>query len=277
MTRPAAALALVSALVTAAIAQRPSPERAPDGDLPAWAAGRAGARQDNDFEGRRPLPTFQAELLVAAGRFDHDTDASGLDGDAGAALARLRLEGFGGSGFGGGLELEGIGSDDDLFADAGFPDTEAAVGELFVYAGYRLHAPRFRMPMRLGLYGRSYTIDQSALSELELFTVGIKFALQPELSLVENDRVRFSAYASFAFGGGAGEFETEPATNTWDTSSATFGLDLGLRLQARAATIALAYVFRHEAVDESELAAGSVVRAMDAQFQGFGVAIGLSF
>jgi hypothetical protein len=134
------------------------------------------------------------------------------------------------------------------------------------------------MPLRFGLFGRQYLLEESATgADLDTTSFGIEVATDPDVALVTTSDTRFSVFAGVAFGVGASEVETNLASNTWDTSVATFGLDAGLRLRVGVVTLALAYLRRAEAIDESDVEAGTFVRAVDTDFDGLAFTLGFVF
>src|SRR5687767_14766424 len=89
-----------------------------------------------------PRPRFRIAAAIAGGNFDFETDdpdPSGptLEGDTDAGMFRLSFEATTARGIGGGVRLESVASDDDLFVDAGFNATEAGNGTLFAHFTYR--------------------------------------------------------------------------------------------------------------------------------------------
>ncbi len=223
-------------------------------------------------------PSFTLELTLGAGDFEHDTSGTPLDGETDAGLLRGRFEGFGESGFGGGVEIEAIKSDDDLFTNAGFGESEASSLEIFGYGAYRVHSGNFLMPIRFGVFGREYQIEQQTPSgEVEVTSLGIKLAAEPDIAFVATENVRFGVFANVALGIGISEVETNLSSTKWDTSTTTFGFDAGLRLRLSIATLSLAYIHREEAIDESDVEGGTRIPAFDTDFDGVALTLGFNF
>lgn len=227
---------------------------------------------------RKQLPPFLIDLTLASGSFDHDTDGSNLDGDTTAGLLRLRFEGYGESRFGGGVEVEVIGSDDDLFVDNGFGESEARAVEVFGYGAYRFESRRFAMPLRFGLFGRRYETEFANPSgEIETTSFGIKVAAEPEIAFVMTEKVRFGAYGNLALGFGVSEIQVSGTSTEWDSNNATLGLELGLRLRVGITAMSLAYLHRTEAIDDSDPEGGVFIRGVDTNFDGVAFTFGFTF
>jgi hypothetical protein len=93
---------------------------------------------------------FDVSLGLAGGSFEHRTEASSRDDRTSGALLLLRAEATTAGGFGGGLRLESLQTDDDLFAGTGSNEVEANQGTLFAHLTYRLQEGSFAMPIRIG-------------------------------------------------------------------------------------------------------------------------------
>src|SRR5262245_47938196 len=82
-----------------------------------------------------PRHHVYADFALGAGDYEHDTSGDGgfASGETDGGYLRVRGEYFFDLGLGTGISIEGIGSDDDLFADAGSPDVEGSSGVMFLY------------------------------------------------------------------------------------------------------------------------------------------------
>jgi hypothetical protein len=223
-------------------------------------------------------PRFRAALGFAGGELDHRTDGSPLDGDADAGLFRLQFEGTTPRGIGGGIRFEAIQSDDDLFRDAGFVDTEASWSSLFAHFTYRLEARRFTMPMRIGLILNGYTLEEeNSDDEIVYGSIGPYFELAPEIRLVGRRSFGWSLYGEVGLGAAVTGIEIEDDRNDYISDTAFFGVELGTRLHLGRFEVGAAYVGRWQSMDESDEEDGLVVFGYDADFQGLMVTFGAVF
>jgi hypothetical protein len=228
-------------------------------------------------------PVFSALLSFGGGGYEHDTDGVGLDGDTGGGFFRLLVEGNSHAGFGGGLVIEGFGSEDDLFDDVpGAEPTEGAWGEVSPYFLYRVTGgDNFRMPVRAGVYFQSLGIEgQTSGDEIDWDTVGLRFAVEPEFVLARGDNVEFSLGGEVVLGFGGTEIQAtvgNAATADFDASAGTFGLEVGPRLRVSAFAAALSLLHRQIRVDDSDRQNGIVFPGVDASFTGLVLTLGVRF
>src|SRR5690349_15362937 len=156
-------IALGSLLVFAACAAHPQePSRLPPAPVqqPQVQAQQPAGREI------QPLPPRAADALDFAldvsfggGSFRHRTSNSPLDGDSNAAWVRLRFEIVTNDDIGGGLALEGLSAERDLFASSGDDDVDTGGSDLFVFFG--MHPGRggsLEVPVRVGVFGNRYSV-----------------------------------------------------------------------------------------------------------------------
>jgi hypothetical protein len=214
-------------------------------------------------------PRFRIGLGLAGGSFDFETEAPNPNGDADAAMLRLSFEATSARGIGGGVRLESLGTDDDLFADAGFPDTQAGLGNLFAHFTYRLESHRFAMPMRAGLMLNGLTIeDDAAGTEDEFASFGPYVEVAPEIVLARSGRTQFSLFGEVGFGFGATAIELDGDSRDYESVTGFAGLELGARLLMGPIELGLSYVGRWQSTDESDPEGGLVVPEYDIDFNG---------
>lgn len=223
-----------------------------------------------------PGPRFRVGLGLGAGNFDYETDGSNLAGDTDAGFFRLHFEGTSRSGIGGGIRLESIASDDDLFVDAGFPASEATMGTVFGHFTYRLQHDRFVMPMRAGLLFNGLTLEEQATSnEVTFGSIGPYFEVAPELILTRSDRVQWSLFAEVGIGAGITAIDIDGDPTDYDSTTGFYGFEFGTRVLVGPVELGLSYVGRWQSMDDSDVENGVFVLGNDVDFQGvvFGVSV----
>ncbi|MBL8734775.1 MAG: hypothetical protein JNN13_20530 [Planctomycetes bacterium] len=214
-------------------------------------------------------PRFRIGLAFGGGTFDYETDGSLLDGDTSGGLFRLEFEGHGESGLGGGLRLEGVASDDDLFTNAGFTPREARESSLFGFFSWRHTQHRFAMPVRLGLLFDGLVLEDKPTGEETTFdSVGPYFEIEPQVTLSHGDGVDWSLYGQLGFGAGFSTTEIEGDPREFESSTGFFGLEFGTRLQIASVELGLAYVGRFRSYEESDIEGGDFIFANDSSFSG---------
>ncbi len=248
-----AALVAVLLLVPSLVAQEQQP-----------AGRQPGGRE-------REEPRFRIGMGLAGGRFEFDTERSLLDGDADAGMFRLQFEGVGRRGIGGGIRFESVGTDDDLFTNAGFAPTEAWNGTVFGHFTYRFEQHRFVMPMRAGLMSNIVVLDEQGFGpsdDVGYWSFGPYFEVAPEVILTRSRRTRWSLYAEFGFGFGGTYIDVDNDPREYESATFFSGIEAGTRLTLGVAELGIAYVGRWQTMDESDPEAGLVALGYDADFQG---------
>lgn len=229
------------------------------------AASFAGTLAAQD----RPEPRFHVGLGLAAGSFDFKTDGSGLDGDADAGMFRLSFEATTAKGIGGGLRLESVGTDDDLFTGTGFAPSEAANGTLFGHFTYRVEAHRFAMPLRVGLLLNGLTLTENATDdEVTYASIGPYFEVAPEVVLVRGGKTQWSVFGEVGVGVAGTAIDVEGDSRDFESTTSFASLELGTRVLIGPIELGLSYVGRWQSMDESDPEGGTVVLGYDAEFQG---------
>lgn len=214
-------------------------------------------------------PRFRVGLGLAGGRFDFETDGSGLDDRTDAGMFRLHFEGTSGRGIGGGVRLESIASDDDLFADTAFEPSEAANGTLFGHFTYRVASHRFAMPLRVGLLLNGLTLTENATdAEVTYASIGPYFEIAPEVVIARSGSTWWSLFGEVGVGVGGTAIDIEGDSRDWESATSFAGLELGTRLQLGPIELGLSYVGRWQSMDESDPEGNEVVLGYDADFQG---------
>ncbi len=217
----------------------------------------------------RESPRFRVGLGLSGGQFDFDSDDSPLRGDTDAGLLRLQFEGTSRRGIGGGVRLEGIASDDDLFVDQGFTASEASNSTLFGHFTWRLEEHRFAMPIRLGLLLNGFELQEvQSGAETTYSSFGPYFEIAPELTLTRSGKTNWSIYGEFGFGAAATAVDLSGDNRDYETSSGFAGVEIGTRLTFSKVEFGLAYVGRWQSADESDPEGGFVAPGYDTDYQG---------
>lgn len=220
---------------------------------------------------------FDASVGLAGGTFEHRTEASSRDDRTSAALLLLRAEATTAGGFGGGLRLESLASDDDLFEGTGANEVEAEQGTLFAHLTYRLHEGRFQMPIRLGFLLDDYQLaDQVTDLELEHLSAGGYFELAPSFDVLANDSLRWSLFAVAGAGVAATTIDPEGDDEDYDASTVRYGLEVGTRVAFGRFDVGLSGIGRWQAMDESDPENGNTIDGYRTEFLGAMLSFGVT-
>jgi hypothetical protein len=219
------------------------------------------------------------DFALGAGEFEHSTVGSGtLSDSTSAGYFRLGCELMTANQWGGGLRLEGTGSDDDLFESAGALAQEATDASLFAHFTGRFGGDGVRLPLRVGLFVRNYGIEeQSTGVEVSWFSIGPYLELEPDVPLIHGEEVRLSLRGRLGLGFGATVVETEPATEDYDSAMIAADLGVGVNLEFEHWELGIGYLFRSFDVAESDAVAGTVIREIDVEFQGLVASFAVRF
>jgi len=213
-------------------------------------------------------------IYAALGRGDleHDIQSS-LRDETGAGQFRTGFEYWGKKRLGGGVRMELLRSQGDLFGDSRATDFE-----LFVHGVGILGDSRAEVPLRLGLALRQYELEDNATGEsLKWSSFGPRVEVEPDIALIRNDRVRWSIYGRLSTFAGLTVIETDPASDEWNSS--VFGLDAGIgtRLQFAKYLVDVGYLYRSHDAAESDVMNFTVIRAFDAEYSGLLISFGVVF
>ncbi len=236
--------------------------------------------QEDSGASKEFLPRLQVWTDVGVGKLKHRTSGSNLDGEDNAVLLDVGVEGFSETGFGGGVRLGFLGSDEGLFDDVGVEDVMAAGIDMYLHISQRWSGERFAMPLRLGLLINSYGLEQETslgTESIQFDSFGFRTELEPEFLLSDWDSPSLTAGARFSLGSGWTECSTDPGTVEADSTSLFYGIDLGLRLRAGMGTFHLGWAWRGQSMDDSDVESGVFYRGFDADFSGFIIGGGIQF
>jgi len=250
---------------------------------PSELAPPRAAAQTAPAKAPRP-PRLFADMTLAGGTYEHDTRSDGgtLSGDTDGGFARLRAEFIFDQGIGGGFAFEGSSSDDDLFGDNGGIDIQGRTGDAFLFFVAQPSTDEsFRMPMRIGPYFHTTTLDDDLTSlKTNWNAVGLRLEIEPEVWLVRRDRFSFGLYGgasggvhatSVALKGGGGK-------TTFDGDGATLGAEAGVQaLWGRHVSTRFGYLYRVGREDESESKNGLRVSGATTSFSGLMLSVGVRF
>jgi hypothetical protein len=226
----------------------------------------------------REDPRFRIALGLSGGRFEFDSDGSALADRTSAGLFRLQFEGTSRAGIGGGVRLESIASDDDLFAGSAFATSEATNSTLFGHFTWRIEEHRFAMPLRIGLLANGLVLTENTSdAESTYSSIGPYFEIAPEVTLARSGRTAWSLYGEFGFGAAATIAEFDGDNRDYESSTGYAGVELGTRLTLGKIELGLAYVGRWQSMDESDPEGGNVAFGYDSEYQGALFTFGIVF
>lgn len=232
----------------------------------------------------RDPANFYFDVAVGGGTYKHETSGDGglASGDTDGGFAALRFEGISNSGIGGGIALEGTGSDDDLMIDAGTPNVDGSTGDVFAYfVGDPINSDRFRLPLRVGPYFHRLELnDDTTPGTIDWDGVGLRLEAGPEVWLLRRNAFSLGLTGSVSIGAHVTSIDAEVAglSDTFDGDGLTFGAGLGIAaLFANHVTTQLGYVYRMTRESESDPSNGVFVREATQSFSGVVLQIGGRF
>ncbi len=218
-------------------------------------------------------------LSLASGTFEHRTADSDLDDRTRAALFRLAGEYVGSAGFGGGLRLESMVSDDDLFeGKAGANPVEASDGTVYVHGTYRFASGPLDLPVRLGVTIGDYRLtDQVTDRETDYQSAGVYFEAAPEWTVLANESLRWSVFAEAGVGIAATNIDPEGDARDYDATTARYGFEVGTRVTFGRYEVALSGIGRWQHMGESDDNGGFAIAGYDSEFVGISASFGVTF
>ncbi len=224
-------------------------------------------------------PFVQITLGYAPGSYHHETSGTNLDDTTSAGLVRFAVEGVSPIGVGGGLALEFGGTDDDLFENVGAVDGQVATSDVFLHFTFRVAAPQFRMPIRVGPYLHTLRLEDNSPDELTWASFGARVQIEPEVLLVRTPNGELGLFAELGVGahGTAIELDSPSGDEDYDSDGISAGANIGVRGRWTGFTISLSYIWRHFAVDDSDIENFTFVREIDTRQDGLLLEMGFSF
>jgi hypothetical protein len=242
--------------------------------VPKTASRESSSRQAN----------FYADLAVGGGTYKHDTagDGGSASGETDGGFAALRLEGVSNRGIGGGLAIEGTGSDDKLLENVGSPDAKGSTGDLFAYfVGDPVRSDEFRLPLRIGPYVHRLEVkEDSTSSKIDWNGVGLRLEAAPEWWLLRRDTFSLGLAGSVSIGVHATRIDADlpGLSDSFNGDGATFGAGLGVAAMfVNHVTTQLGYVYRVTHESESDPSNGFVINEATQSFRGVVLQLGVRF
>lgn len=220
------------------------------------------------------------DLEVGGGNLKHNTHGvPSLQDSTDAGYFRLGGELIGHNNVGGGIRLEGVGSNDDLFIDSGGPRSQATDGELFFHGTGLFEDRGFEMPVRFGLFLRGYELeDQTNGDRLSYDSVGVRLEVAPDLLIAGGDSVRWSIDGMLAVEFGSTVVSDDPSI-IGDAHAHMHGFDAGIgtKLRVKPFEFGVGWLYRRMDVGESDVVGGNFYRAIDTEFSGLVLSMAVRF
>ncbi|MFO1078533.1 MAG: hypothetical protein U1E73_12490 [Planctomycetota bacterium] len=215
------------------------------------------------------FPRFAADLGFGLGEMRHNTSGTNQDDDTGAAMFRLRFEGYSRQGFGGGVRIEGNASRSDLFENTTFDEQRANTGSLFAHFTYRADARGFAMPVRIGFLLQDYGLeDQVTDDRLDAVTIGPQFEIAPEFYFARRRDFAVSLVTTLTIGAGPTWVHSDLTDDDYASSTVFYGFEIGPRVHVGMVDFAVSYLFRGHSMDDSDTENSTFVRGYDSSFSG---------
>jgi hypothetical protein len=218
------------------------------------------------------VPHSMARAYFAPGKAE--VDSSSTDGDTDALGAGAAFEGVGDM-IGGGIKLDFYLSDDDLIPAGPGVETTAFGASVFPHVTFRPGADKFRVPIRVGpeFILHAVKVDGSPGSaDFDWVSYGMGLEVEPEYDFFRDDKSALSIYGGLH--GGVGLVFISGPVDDYDSNSATFGAEIGLRYEIAAFLVSAGFSTRTTTYDQSDPEAGFTVPETDFTFRGFFISAG---
>jgi hypothetical protein len=242
-----------------------------------WAAGagRQLAPQEHAPEPDSGV-RFHFDSAFGTGRLQHLTDGFTERSDSTKAdYYRLGFELLTKNQLGGGLRIEGVASDDDLFVASGNLAHKATDASVLAHFTSQFDIGRARIPIRVGLCLRSYEVeDGPTVPEIEWRGIGPYLELEPDIPLVHGETARVSLRGRLGVGFGEAEIGTEPASRDYDGKSTSLDFAIGAHVEIGHFDLGVAYLVRRLGVESD---GGPLFSDIDVQFEGITGSLALRF
>ncbi len=190
----------------------------------------------------------------------------------------VQVEGNSRAGFGGGLSIEIMGVEDDLFEDVAGDPQEISTLEVSPYFLYHVAAgDRFLMPIRLGPWIHVLALDDPNNSiEVDWISLGLRLQLEPEVSIVRTNDFSLSVFTALTFAGGetAIDLSGPGIDEDLESEAGMFGFEIGPRLRFSHFIASVSYLHRSFHVDESDPDPNFVVFGFDNSYDGIAFSLG---
>lgn len=225
-----------------------------------------------------PTPEGLVAARLAVGR-TRVASEDGTRGSAGAGLLGLEFEATGRT-LGGGVALEVMASDDDLYEGGSSVDSSTAGVDLFPHFTIRPHGSRFRMPIRFGpvVQWTAVNVDDGTDDDtVHWYGVGARLEVEPEFDLIRRGKGQsLSIYGRGRIGGAWGQVSADTATDDrdYDTTSSHTGIEGGLRWEIGKLMVAGGYQYLRTTYFETDATDGFVFPETRFSFSGVFLSIG---
>lgn len=232
---------------------------------------------------RMARPHLHGQVTLAGGRDEHDIDGAGQD-DTDAGLLGVLIEAHGDNGIGGGISIETMGTDDDLFQSTGALEASwVEVAPFFLYE--IVSGDRFRMPLRAGPWIHVLEVNDANNSDfIRWGSVGVRLAVEPEVVISRNEDFAFSLFSSVSVAGGSTGIDAEVGNidHKFDTDGGAFGLELGPRIRWSHFMASVSFIHRTVSMDDSDTETvngtpGVFIRGFDNDFDAIAFTFGGGF
>ena len=219
-------------------------------------------------------PRSMARAYFSPGEAEIDVGSgTNLNGETDALFAGAAFEGVGNM-IGGGIKLDVYLSDDDLIEAPGV-ETQVLGATVFPHVTFRPGTDRFRVPIRVGPETIIHTFEfegSPASGDFDWVSAGIGIEVEPEVDFFRDDKSALSIYGSLR--GGYGYAAISGPTDDYDSSSTSFGAEIGLRYEIAAFLVSAGFLTRTTNYDESDPENGTFVEETEFSFQGFFISAG---
>jgi len=223
---------------------------------------------------------FDGRMTLAGGEYEHDADGS-FDDETEAGFVGLLAEATNRSGFGGGVSIEVMNSEDDLFEGQAAKESQATSVEFSPFFLYRVHGgDRFRMPVRVGPWIHALTLDEQHSSDsLTWVSIGLRLAVEPEIVLARGEGFEFSLFSEVSLAGGGTEVHQELGSgdDDYDTDGGAFGFEIGPRFRWSHFSAGVSFLHRSLSFDESDRENGVTIPGIDTSFDALAISFGGGF
>lgn len=224
---------------------------------------------------------IDGRLTVTGGSYEFNAVdpiiPSGND-DTSAGYFGLLVEGSSRAGIGGGLSLETMTSQDDLFQNQTTAPAQAASIELAPFFLYRVEVgDRFEMPIRVGPWIHVLTLeDQNTSNSKQWVSAGLRLAVEPEVVLARNERFEWTLFTALSVAAGDTTITlSSPGAGDEELNSngRAFGFEIGPRFRWSHFFAGISFLHRRFEASGGNAILG-VVDAVDTSFNGIAFTLG---
>jgi hypothetical protein len=231
---------------------------------------------------RRPhqRPEFDGRVTFAGGDYDHDPEGAVHDETDAGFFGLLAEVSGASSGIGGGIELEVMGTDDDLFENGPVEQQISTFGIAPFFLCRMRAGDRFRIPVRIGPWLHFLDAeDEGSSDSLTWATLGLRFAVEPEMVLVQDRDFQLSLFSEVSLAGGGSVVHEELGSTDedYETTGGVFGLEIGPRFRMSHFFASVSFLHRGISMDESDSENGVRIPGFDSEFNALAFSFGGGF